>query len=126
MLELDPDALDRELRRRGAEILGVSLRGAAKETIARAAAAAGPELAPVLLEGAAREGSREERDAARDLVAAADTSAARDIFVELGLRALAASLAAEGASAIEAVAQRMPLAIGRRLSAAARPSRGGA
>ena len=122
---LAPAELIRAIELRGAEALGRSLRGAPADAAARAAAAVGDRLAPVLLE-AARAGSAGDtaaRDDARVLVAAAGVPAGGpgDAALGVGLHALAALLtsAGEGDAALLAVAQRLPPALGRRLLAAA-------
>jgi len=116
--------LIRAIELRGAEALGRSLRGAPGDVVARAAAAIGDELAPVLLEAARAggQGDAAPRDDARRLVEAAGAPAGGpgDAALGVGLHALAAILADEGGAALLAVAQRLPLALGRRLLAAGR------
>jgi hypothetical protein len=122
---LAPEALARAIAARGAETLGQSLRGAPAAVVARAAASVGDALAPVLLEAARAAGHAAARDRARALVAAAGVAAAGEGALAIGIRALAALLADEGEAAVMAVAQRLPIALGRRLLAAAEPSADG-
>lgn len=123
-------AVSEAIDRRGAETLGVSLRGAPAAVVARAAASVGDGLARALLEAAARPGPIDERDAARRLVervaaekppthpAKADLRGGPgDLAAHLGARALARALVPEGRDAALAVAQRLAPALGRRLLA---------
>jgi hypothetical protein len=102
---------------RGAETLGVSLRGAPRPVVARAAASVGDRLARALLDAAARPGPIEERDAARRLVEEVAAEKPADLAAYLGGRALAIALVPEGRDAVLTVAQRLPPEIGRRLLA---------
>jgi hypothetical protein len=115
---LAPEALERAIATRGAEALGRSLRGAPASVVARAAASVGEALAPVLLEAARDDGDGAMRDRARETVAAAGIAASGEAALAIGVHALAALLADEGDSAVLAVAQRLPMALGRRLLAA--------
>jgi hypothetical protein len=119
LLELAGDALTGEIDRRGAETIGTSLRRAPGPVIARAAAALGGPLADRVVEAAARGGAPEERDAARAIVAATQPGAPAEKVRAIGLGAIAAALAEEGSSAVVAVAERLPPAVGRDLLAAA-------
>ncbi len=101
---------------RGAETLGVSLRGAPPPVVARAAAGLGGRLARTLLDAAAQAGPADTREAARRLVARVATERPVDLAAHLGARALAVALVAD-ADALLAVAQRLPPALGRRLLA---------
>src|SRR4029079_17879955 len=111
-----------------------SLRGGPAPDIARAAAAVGEALAPVLLDAArdgrdtrdrARHGGGRAsgepgaRDRAREVIAAAGVATSGDPALAIGVHAVAALLAEEGEAALLAVAQRLPIALGRRLLAAA-------
>jgi hypothetical protein len=116
---LPPAEIVRAIEGRGAEALGRSLRGAPAAVAARAAASVGESLAAVVLEAARAEGDAAARDRAREIVAAAGTAATGEAAFAIGAHALAALLESEGAAAVMAVAQRLPLALGRRLLAAA-------
>jgi hypothetical protein len=116
---LPAEALAAEVERRGAEVLGVSLRGAPAAVVARAAATLGPSLARTLIAAAGQDGAATARDDARRLVASIGKRPSAEAARELGARALAAALAAEGFGAVAAVAQRLPIALGRALAAAA-------
>jgi hypothetical protein len=118
LLALTPRALEEAIEARGAEALGVSLRGAPGEVVARAAAGLGDRLGSTVVRAAAREGTTEARDAARTLVAAAGVHQGRETAWALGCRALAAELGEEGASAVVAVAERLAPERGRSLLAA--------
>jgi hypothetical protein len=115
---LPTEAVARTIATRGAETLGRSLRGAPAAVIAQAAAAVGEPLAPVLLAAARGDGDAGIRDRAREMVAAAGAAAPGEVALAIGVRALAPLLAAEGEAAVLAVAQRLPIALGRRLLAA--------
>jgi hypothetical protein len=130
LVSLPLAAITEALERRGAETLGVSLRGAPAATVARAAASLGAGLARALLDAAARPGPTQERDVARRLVervaaekptthpANADLRGGPgDLSAHLGARALALSLVPEGHDAALAVAQRLAPPLGRRLLA---------
>jgi hypothetical protein len=112
-------ALAEAIQRRGVETLGISLRGAPPAIVARAATGLGEGLAPALLDAAARPGPTEERNRARRLVAevAGEKPAIHpaDLAAHLGTRALAAALVPEGRDAALAIAQRLPVTVGRRL-----------
>jgi hypothetical protein len=112
-------ALVAELDRRGAELLGISLRGAAPAIVARAAAALEPALARVVIDAASRDGGAAVRDDARRRVASVGKRASAEAVRELGARALAGALAGEGLAAVAAVAQRLPAPLGRVLLRAA-------
>lgn len=105
------------IERRGAETLGISLRGAPAAVVARAAASVGDGLARVLMDAAARPGALEERDAARRMVERVAAEKPTDLAANLGARALALALMPEGRDAAQAVAQRLAPALGRRLLA---------
>jgi hypothetical protein len=112
----------RAIELRGAEALGRSLRGAPATVVARAAASVSEALAAVVLEAARDDGDEGEskaRDRAREIVAAAGVAAGGEAAFAIGAHAVAALLEAEGAAAVMAIAQRLPLAAGRRLLAAA-------
>jgi len=109
----------RAIEARGAEALGRSLRGAPAAVAARAAASVGESQAAIVLEAARAEGDPATRDRAREIVAAAGAAATGEAAFAIGAHALAALLEAEGAAAVMAIAQRLPLALGRRLLAAA-------
>jgi len=108
-----------DIERRGAEVLGTSLRGAPAPVVARAAAALEPPLARALIDAASRDGTPAARDDARRRVAAIRKRASGEAVRELGARALAAALAGDGTAAVTAVAQRLSLALGRVLLRAA-------
>jgi hypothetical protein len=116
---LEPDEIAHAIEARGAETLGRSLRGAPAAVVARAAASVGEALAAVVLEAARAESEAAARDRARETVAAAGVAASGETAVAVGLRALAPLLAEEGEAAVRAVAQRLPIALGRRLLSAA-------
>jgi len=116
---LAPDDVARAIATRGAETLGRSLRGGPAPDIARAAAAVGEALAPVLLDAARADGDPGARDRAREVIAAAGVATSGDPALAIGVHAVAALLAEEGEAALLAVAQRLPIALGRRLLAAA-------
>ena len=119
LMTLSFAALTEAIEARGAETLGVSLRGAPPPVVARAAASLGGWLARTLLDTAAQSGPADTRDAARQLVARVATEKPVDLAAHLGARALAGALVAEGSGAdtLLAVAQRLPPALGRRLLA---------
>jgi hypothetical protein len=118
LVGLPPPALAEAISGHGAAVVGTSLRGAPAPLIARAAAAVGDALAPLLLAAAGRMGPPEERDQAR--AAVADRPAGRETCFALGLPALGAWLAGQdGLAAAAAVAQRLPPEAGRRLLAGA-------
>ena len=122
LMKLSFAALAEAIEARGAETLGVSLRGAPPPVVARAAASLGGRLARTLLDAAAQRGPADTREAARRLVARVATEKPVDLAAHLGARALAVALTAEGdegndADALLAVAQRLPPALGRRLLA---------
>jgi hypothetical protein len=102
---------------RGAETLGVSLRGAPGPVVARAAAGLDGPLGEVLLASAAnaKEETEASREEARAIVAAAVGTHAANRVRDTGLQALALALTAEGSAATLAVAQRLPATLGRRL-----------
>jgi hypothetical protein len=108
-------AVEEALELRGSATLGASLRGAPGEVVARAAAGLGVRLAGTLVAAAAQPGPPEARAAARILVARAAAEKAADLAADLGARALAGALAPEGLGAVQAVAQRLRPALGRRL-----------
>jgi hypothetical protein len=110
-------AVTEALETRGAETLGISLRGAPPPVVARAAAGIGDQLARALLDAAVRAGSSEEREAARRMVAEVAAEKPTDLAAQLGARALASALGPEGRDAALAVAQRLPPVLGRRLLA---------
>jgi hypothetical protein len=136
---LSAAALLDELERRGAATLGLALGGAPGDVVARAAAGVGEPLARVLVDAARGGGGAGARDEAPRLVAAVSAGArdeARRLVAAVsagelvggparavGLRAVAAALAAEGAAAVAAVAQRLPPALGEAL--VSRAARGG-
>ena len=109
-----------EIERRGAATLGVSLAGAPLAVVARAAAAAGSSLVPVVLEAARRSPAAEERERARAIVANAarvsETNVGSTTIV--GLLALASDLSSAPGAA-QVIAQRLPPRFGRILLCAA-------
>ena len=117
MMTLSFAALAEAIEARGAETLGVSLRGAPPAVVARAAASLDGRLARTLLDAAAQAGPADTREAARQLVARVATERPVDLAAHLGARALAVALVAEGSDSVLAVAQRLPPALGRRLLA---------
>jgi hypothetical protein len=117
LMSLPLAAVAEAIEARGAEALGISLRGAPPAVVGRAAASLGERLAPVLLDAAARPGATEERDGARRLVERVAAERPADLAANLGARALARALVSEGRDATQAVAQRLPPALGRRLLA---------
>ncbi len=124
LMTLSFAALEEAIEGRGAETLGVSLRGAPPVVVARAAANLGGRLARTLLDAAAQPGPADRREAARRLVARVATERPSDLAAHLGARALAIALAPEGGDAVQAVAQRLPPALGRRLLAFAAEAQG--
>jgi hypothetical protein len=123
LMTLSFAALEEAIEARGAETLGVSLRGAPPAVVARAAANLSGRLAHLLLDAAAQPGPADTRQAARQLVARVATERPVDLAAHLGARALAVALVAESrdrseaGDAVLAVAQRLPPALGRRLLA---------
>jgi hypothetical protein len=123
LMTLSFATLAEAIEARGAETLGVSLRGAPPPVVARAAANLGGRLAHTLLDAAAQPGPADKREAARRLVARVAEEKPVDLAAHLGARALAVALVAEGngrnegSDAVLAVAQRLPPALGRRLLA---------
>jgi len=115
LMALPLAAVEQALELRGAATLGASLRGAPGEVVARAAAGLGERLSGTLVAAAAQPGPPEARAAARVLAARAAAARPADLAADLGARALAAALAREGAGAVQAVAQRLPPPLGRRL-----------
>ena len=112
-------ALAADVDRRGAQVLGASLRGAPPAVVARAAAALEPPLARAVIDAAGQDSTPAARDDARRRVAAVGKRASAEAVRELGARALAAALAGEGPAAVAAVAQRLPATLGRVLLRAA-------
>jgi hypothetical protein len=106
-------ALVADVERRGAEVLGTSLRGAPSAVVARAAAALEPPLARAVIDAASRDGTAAARDNARRHVTSVGKHASTEAVRELGVRAIAAALAGEGPAAVAAVAQRLPIRLGR-------------
>ncbi|HEX3695553.1 MAG TPA: hypothetical protein VH374_09185 [Polyangia bacterium] len=97
----------------GAETLGVSLRGAPRPVIARAAAQIGQPAAQRLLDAAARAGSPTERQAARDRVGQVRPQDTRlGAAAAIGVYQLAESLIDETEDGVLAIAQRLPLPVG--------------
>ncbi|MES1207236.1 MAG: hypothetical protein ABUS79_14965 [Pseudomonadota bacterium] len=119
LLDLSFAAVEEAVELRGAATLGASLRGAPAALVARAAAGLGGRLARALLEAAGRRGPPEERTEARLLVSAASGEVSPPLAMRLGLRALALALSREGMGGAQAVAQRLPPGLGRRLLALA-------
>jgi len=130
LLLLDPARLLTELSRRGASVLGHSLRGARRDVILRAAALAGAPWSEAILavaESRAEDGPPElDRAAALELVAAlAPAPDPRETVTRLGARAAGAQMTWEGerglggADQARAVAQRLPPAIAAELLAGA-------
>ena len=117
LMTLSFAALEEVIEARGAETLGVSLRGAPPAVVARAAANLSGRLARVLLDAAAQPGPADTREAARRMVAKVATERPVNLAAHLGARALAVALEPEGSDAVLAVAQRLPPALGRRLLA---------
>jgi hypothetical protein len=126
LVELPFAALEETIEARGAETLGISLRGAPPPVVARAAAGLAGRLGRVVLDAAAQPGPVEAREAARRLIAetALQKPSGGEMAWTLGARALTARLADEGEAALQAVAQRMPPARGRRWLAFARQALG--
>jgi hypothetical protein len=115
LLAMSFGALEDALEARGAQLLGVSLRGAPAAVIARAAANLGERLAPAVIDAAAKPGVAAERDAARSLAERVAAEKPTALARQLGLRAVAVALRAEGVDAVAAVAQRLPPVLGRAL-----------
>jgi hypothetical protein len=105
-------ALLAEIERRGVMTLGTSLAGAPPAVVARAAAAAGSQLGPVVLEAARSSPTAEERERARAVVAAAARVSETNVgwTTIVGLLALASELAPGVA---QVIAQRLPPRLGR-------------
>ena len=122
LMTLSFAALQEAIEARGAETLGVSLRGAPLAVVARAAANLTGRLARILIDAAAQPGPADVREAARRLVARVAAEKPVDLAAHLGARALALALTAD-TDALLAVAQRLPPALGRRLLAFAAESR---
>ena len=112
-------ALVADVERRGAEVLGTSLRGAPSAVVARAAAALESPLARAVIDAAGRDGTAAARDDARRRVTSVGKHESAEALRELGARALADALAGEGPAAVAAVAQRLPVRLGRVLLRAA-------
>ena len=112
-------ALEEAIEARGAETLGVSLRGAPSPVVARAAASLGGRLARTLLDAAAQPGPRTREKRHASWWRASRRKGRSISAAHLGARALAVALRAEGsdADAVWAVAQRLPPALGHRLLA---------
>jgi hypothetical protein len=119
LIDLPTPALLEAIDRRGVETLGVSLRGAPGPVLARAAVGLDGPLGEALLACTAIDGTSAAREEARAIVAAAVGTRPGDRVRDIGLRALALALTAEGAAATVAVAQRLPATLGRRLLEAA-------
>ena len=117
LMALSFAALEEAIERRGAAILGLSLRGAEARVIARAAANLGGRLAEALLDAASGPGPVDARDNARRLVERVAAEKPVDLVAHLGGRDLAMALGPEGPDAAQAVAQRLPPPLGRRLLA---------
>ena len=118
LMTLSFAAVVETIETRGAETVGVSLRGAPPTTVARAAASLGGQLARTLLAAAAQPGPPHTREAARQLVARVAAEKPVDPAAHLGARALAIVLVAGNENDdVLAVAQRLPPALGRRLLA---------
>ncbi|HVR62188.1 MAG TPA: hypothetical protein VMU50_09830 [Polyangia bacterium] len=112
----DPAKLLDDLGRRGAEIIGASLRGAPRPAIARAAAQLAEPAATILIGAAARGGPPGERLAARQRVASVPLGDDRiDAALKVGLHEMADALAGQPEEAALAIAQRLPLMLGRLL-----------
>jgi len=108
------------LARDGADTLGIALAGAPPPVLARAAAQAGGALAEAVFAAAGRNVSPEQRGRALSLVAAAASLTAEGRLgptEAVGLVALARRLGGELPSAVRAVAQRLPRALGQILLA---------
>jgi hypothetical protein len=117
---LSSEALTEEIDTRGATALGVALSGGPAGVIARAAAGVGEPLARVVLAAAKSVAAPAARTAARALLADVPTAeAAGGVARAVGLRALARELSLEGASALTAVAHRLPPPLGDALLACA-------
>jgi hypothetical protein len=117
---LSTAALVEEIDRRGAATLGLALRGAPAEAVARAAAGVGEPLARVVISAAkgATGGLAEARAWARALVESVPPEeAVRGVTRAVGLRAVAHDLAGEGGTSLAAVAQRLPPTVGDALLA---------
>ncbi len=78
-----------------------------------------------MLDAAAASGPAEDASGARRLVAGVAAEKPVDLAAHLGPVALAVALAPEGSDAVQAVAQRLPPALGRRLLAFADVGRRG-
>lgn len=143
LLALDRAGLRAELSRRGALVLGRSLRGAGRDMVLRAAALAGPPWADEILATAVPPDTRErmvgpgqqqeheqgedgppgsDRAAALEMVAATSPATdSRETVTRLGARAAGAHLIRDddrglgGADQLRAVAQRLPPALGAEL-----------
>jgi hypothetical protein len=103
----------------GAKTIGVSLRGAPRPVIARAAAQVGEPGAERLMDAATRAGSAQERQSARTLVASVGTAESElGAVMAIGLKALAQALVKAPDDAALAIAQRLPMPLGRSLLAA--------
>jgi hypothetical protein len=103
----------------GAETIGASLRGAPRPVIARAAAQVGEPGAERLMDAATRPGSPQERQTARALVAAVGSDETElGAAIAIGLMALAHVLVEAPDEAAMAIAQRLPMPLGRSLLAA--------
>ena len=96
---LSSAALVADVERRGAEVLGTSLRGAPAAVVARAAAALEPPLARAVIDAASRDGTATARDDARRRVTSIGKHASAEALRELGARSLGAALAGRGAAA---------------------------
>lgn len=123
LMELSFAAVEESIEMRGAATMGASLRGAPAPVVAQAAAGLGGRLGRTLLEAARETGEpARKRDRARVLVSTAAGEDWAPLAMRLGLRALAVVLNEEGVDGSDAVAQRLPPPLGRRLIAlAARP-----
>jgi hypothetical protein len=105
----------------GAETIGASLRGAPRPVIARAAAQVGEPGAERLMDAATRPGSPQDRQTARALVAAVGSGSDETELgaaIAIGLMALAHALVEAPDEAAMAIAQRLPMPLGRSLLAA--------
>jgi len=115
-----PDAVLEAVARHGAETLGMSLRGAPRAVIARAAAQIGEAGAARLMDAATAAGPAAVREGARAVTAAVGPEdAGFDPVFAIGVHALARSLADDNPDAPPTLAQRLPQPLGAMLLRAA-------
>jgi hypothetical protein len=112
------EALEDEIARTGASVLGRSLVGSAPAVCARAMALVGEPLATVIAQALGERVSEDESRAASKRVAAnVDVSAQtpRQRLLFIGLASLKEALEAESPGSAARVAGRLPVELGRRL-----------